>query len=80
MSVHEAGAVKEASLQALDSVQKTLKQLVGQLGGAKKRLRKRKTRKHRKSKKGGKRKKSRRRRKSRRKETTGGYYCSHGVL
>ena len=64
----EAGAMKKESLAALDTVQKTLRNLVGQLGGAKKRLRKRKTRKHKKSKKGGKRKKSRRR-KSRKKKS-----------
>ena len=60
----DAGAMKEAGLQALSSVQETLKNLMHKVGGAKKRLRKKKTRKHRKSKKGGKRK-SRRRRKSR---------------
>ena len=60
----EAGAMKQAGLEALTQVQSTLKNLVAKVGGAKKRLRKRKTRKHRKSKKGGKRK-SRRRRKSR---------------
>ena len=62
--VQDAGAMKEAGLQALSSVQETLKNLMHKVGGAKKRLRKKKTRKHRKSKKGGKRK-SRRRRKSR---------------
>ena len=56
--------MKEAGLEALSAVQETLKGLVSKVGGAKKRLRKRKSRKHRKSKKGGKRK-SRRRRKSR---------------
>ena len=60
----EAGAMKQAGLEALTQVQSTLKNLVAKVGGAKKRLRKRRTRKHRKSKKGGKRK-SRRRRKSR---------------
>ena len=59
----EAGAMKQAGLEALTQVQSTLKNLVAKVGGAKKRLRKRKTRKHRKSKKGGKRKS--RRRKSR---------------
>lgn len=62
--VQDAGAMKEAGLQALSSVQETLKNLMHKVGGAKKRLRKKRTRKHRKSKKGGKRK-SRRRRKSR---------------
>ena len=62
--VQDAGAMKEAGLQALSSVQETLKNLMHKVGGAKKRLRRKKTRKHRKSKKGGKRK-SRRRRKSR---------------
>ena len=56
--------MKTAGLEALSAVQETLKGLVAKVGGAKKRLRKRKSRKHRKSKKGGKRK-SRRRRKSR---------------
>ena len=56
--------MKAAGLEALSQVQETLKGLVAKVGGAKKRLRKRKTKKHRKSKKGGKRK-SRRRRKSR---------------
>jgi len=56
--------MKTAGLEALSAVQETLKGLVSKVGGAKKRLRKRKSRKHRKSKKGGKRK-SRRRRKSR---------------
>ena len=50
----DAGAMKEAGLQALSSVQETLKNLMHKVGGAKKRLRKKKTRKHRKSKKGGK--------------------------
>ena len=63
-TAQEAGAMKQAGLEALTQVQSTLKNLVAKVGGAKKRLRKRKTRKHRKSKKGGKRK-SRRRRKSR---------------
>tara|TARA_Y100001933_G_scaffold75721_1_gene76858 strand:+ start:3248 stop:3484 length:237 start_codon:yes stop_codon:yes gene_type:complete len=62
--VQDAGAMKEAGLQALSSVQETLKNLMHKVGGAKKRLRRKKTRKHRKSKKGGKRK-SRHRRKSR---------------
>jgi hypothetical protein len=61
--------MKTAGLEALSAVQETLKGLVAKVGGAKKRLRKRKSRKHRKSKKGGKRKshrhKSRRHRKSR---------------
>jgi len=56
--------MKTAGLEALSAVQETLKGLVAKVGGAKKRLRKRKSRKHRKSRKGGKRK-SRRRRKSR---------------
>ena len=64
MDKGDAGAMKEAGLQALSSVQETLKNLMHKVGGAKKRLRKKRTRKHRKSKKGGKRK-SRRRRKSR---------------
>ena len=63
-TAQEAGAMKQAGLEALTQVQSTLKNLVAKVGGAKKRLRKRKPRKHRKSKKGGKRK-SRRRRKSR---------------
>jgi len=63
-TAQEAGAMKQAGLEALSQVQDTLKNLVSKVGGAKKRLRKRKTRKHRKSKKGGKRK-SRRHRKSR---------------
>ena len=63
-TAQEAGAMKQAGLEALTQVQSTLKNLVAKVGGAKKRLRKRKTRKHRKSKKGGKRK-SRRSRKSR---------------
>jgi len=62
-TAQEAGAMKQAGLEALTQVQSTLKNLVAKVGGAKKRLRKRKTRKHRKSKKGGKRKS--RRRKSR---------------
>ena len=64
-TAQEAGAMKQAGLEALTQVQSTLKNLVAKVGGAKKRLRKRKTRKHRKSKKGGKRKSRRRRRKSR---------------
>jgi hypothetical protein len=56
--------MKTAGLEALSAVQETLKGLVAKVGGAKRRLRKRKSRKHRKSRKGGKRK-SRRRRKSR---------------
>ena len=63
-TAQEAGAMKQAGLEALTQVQHTLKNLMHKVGGAKKRLRKKKTRKHRKSKKGGKRK-SRRRRKSR---------------
>ena len=61
----EGRAMQAAGLEALGKVQETLKALVSKVGGARKRLRKRKSRKHRKSKKGGKRKKSRRRRKSR---------------
>jgi len=62
----EAEAMKGAGIAALGQIQETLKNLVAKVGGAKKRLRKRKTRKHRKSKKGGKRK-SRRKRKSHKK-------------
>lgn len=64
MSEADGRQMKAAGLEALSAVQETLKGLVSKVGGAKKRLRKRKSRKHRKSKKGGKRK-SRRRRKSR---------------
>ena len=64
MSESDGREMKAAGLEALSAVQETLKGLVSKVGGAKKRLRKRKSRKHRKSRKGGKRK-SRRRRKSR---------------
>ena len=62
--VEDGRQMKTAGLEALSAVQETLKGLVAKVGGAKRRLRKRKSRKHRKSRKGGKRK-SRRRRKSR---------------
>ena len=72
-TAEEAGAMKQAGLEALTQVQSTLKNLVAKVGGAKKRLRKRRTRKHRKSKKGGKRKsrrrKSRKSRKSHKKKS-----------
>lgn len=69
-TAQEAGAMKQAGLEALTQVQSTLKNLVAKVGGAKKRLRKRKTRKHRKSKKGGKRKSHRRKsRKSHKKKS-----------
>ena len=40
-TAQEAGAMKQAGLEALTQVQSTLKNLVAKVGGAKKRLRKR---------------------------------------
>ena len=64
MSEAESTEMKAGALEALTQVSQTLKHLVNKVGGAKRKLRKRRSRKRRRSSKKGRKSKSSRRRKS----------------
>ena len=67
MSEAESTEMKAGALEALTQVSQTLKHLVNKVGGAKRKLRKRRSRKRRRSSKKRGKSKSKRRRKSKRK-------------